>query len=329
MKTLKLIAVLLALSSSVFSQIIVLNSFPAPTTSCGDLAFDGQNLWIGGQYEYELYQISTIDGSILRTIPTLMNSPYGLTFDGTDLWIADTVNDSIQKIDTLNGNIISIYHSPKSTPSRPLGLAWDGTNLWYNDIGEFNGSFLNYLFDSTFVLDPMTGNAIQGHSSIGQGPTGLGYGGGYLFSADSETDQIYIIDPSDYSVLDSFPTVGGSHPNGLAWDGEYLWLANNESDSIYQLDVSAIISSIPERKDPDIDVSLYPNPSSEYLIVELHTFETPYFEVFDTNGRSIFLANKAISSNSYSLDLSDLELGAYLLSIHIGNKRTTKLFLKN
>ena len=112
MKIVTTIVFLLTLSLNSFSQIIILNSFPAPTTQCGDLAFDGQYLWIGGQNEYELFQISTIDGQIIKTIPTLIKDPYGLTFDGSNLWVADTQFDSIKKIDPLNGNIISSFPAP-------------------------------------------------------------------------------------------------------------------------------------------------------------------------------------------------------------------------
>lgn len=310
-----------------YSQII-LNSFPAPTNLCGDLAFDGQYLWIGGQAEYVIFQISTIDGSVIRTIPTTIRSPYGLTFDGKDLWISDSEKDSIQRINIQNGDIISVYPSPKSTPTSPKGLAWDGENVWNNDYGEYNGSYFNNPYDSTFAINS-EGIRVKSFAAFGQGPSALGFGDGYLFSADTETDQVFIIDAESFSLIDSFPVVGGTHPNGLAWDGDYLWLSNNDRDSIYQLDISSVITnSISNNKEYEFEVSLYPNPCTDIINIDLNTFSNPIFELIDINGKVLFPFIKSNSDYSYSLDVSSLNKGLYYLAIQIDDTRKAKLILK-
>ncbi|MGB0422980.1 MAG: T9SS type A sorting domain-containing protein [Flavobacteriales bacterium] len=326
MKQYFLVAALLTFGFQGYTQTLI-NQFPAPTNSCGDLAFDGEYLWIGGQDEYELFQISTVDGQVIRTIPSSARSPYGLTFDNTHLWVADTENEIIRKIDTLNGDVISVFPSPKSDPSNLTGFAWDGNEIWINDFGDFNGGFENYENDSTFVID-IDGNTIENYQSIGQGPTGLGYGNGFLFSADSHTDQIYIIDPNSYSVLDSFPTYGGTHPNGITWDGNYLWIANNDVDSIYQVDIGSIITSLPEVQNVEMEVSIYPNPTVDYINLEFNTSNLPIIQMVDLKGRLVLPRIRSNSNTFYSLDVSSLESGYYLLSIIGDETKTSRLILK-
>lgn len=321
-----IIMVLLSLSFQSNSQTLV-NSFPAPTNTCGDLAFDGEYLWIGGQDEYELFQVSRTDGEVIRTIPISARSPYGLTFDNTDLWVADTENDIIRKIDTLNGAVISVFPSPKSDPSHLEGFAWDGNGIWINDFGEFNGGFDSYVNDSTFVIGN-DGIAVESYPSIGQGPSGLGYGNGFLFSADSHTDQIYIIDATSYSVLDSFPAFGGTHPNGLTWDGTHLWLANNDADSIYQIDINSLITSIPDFKNEELEVSVYPNPSFDFVNLNFKTSDLPIIQLTDINGRLVLPNVKSNSNTTFTLDVSSLESGYYFLSIIADETKITRLILK-
>ncbi len=326
MKTILSIALLGMLSCTTCWSQTVINSFPAPGVFGGDIAFDGEHLWIGNQDDYILYQISTVDGSIIKTIPTTVRSPYGMTFDGNYLWVCDTENDNIQQVHTLDGNAVGNYPTPKSEPSNAAGLAWDGTKIWSNDYGFWGGDFLLHESDSTFSMSP-DGSNIQGQPSIGQGPTGLGFAGGYLVSADSHTDQIFIIDPSTFAPIDSFPSIGGTHPNGITWDGTHLWLSNNESDLIYQVLVESIPTSVPDSP-MSIDVSLFPNPTSDFLTVSWTSINPPNCIITDLKGVRQPYTHSTIHENSYSMDLRNLAAGVYCLSIQSGQNVRTKRFVK-
>ncbi|MBS3740736.1 MAG: PQQ-binding-like beta-propeller repeat protein [Candidatus Cloacimonetes bacterium] len=68
-------------------------------------------------------------------------------------------------------------------------------------------------------------------------PYGLSYGDGYLWVADDIDGTIYQLDPSDASIVSSFPGAPESN-HGLAYDGTYFWASGdyNADDNIYKLD---------------------------------------------------------------------------------------------
>jgi len=82
----------------------VINVIPSPTNSVVELAFDGQYIWVAGWSEFELYQISPINGAIIKTIPIPdILYPAGLTFDGENLWVGDSQDLMLFEIDTTDG----------------------------------------------------------------------------------------------------------------------------------------------------------------------------------------------------------------------------------
>ena len=68
-------------------------------------------------------------------------------------------------------------------------------------------------------------------------PYGLSYGDGYLWVGDDGDGTIYQLDPSDGSIISSFPGAPESN-HGLAFDGTYFWVSGDyhADDNIYKLD---------------------------------------------------------------------------------------------
>ncbi|NRA11331.1 MAG: hypothetical protein HRT57_05175, partial [Crocinitomicaceae bacterium] len=243
---------------------IIINVIPSPnqSTNIQDIAFDGTYLWVEGVDEYFIHQISPVDGSIVKSIPTSVQKPYGLTFDGACLWLADNQNKIIQRIDTANGNVLQSFPTPVlPNNSYPGGLAWDGQNLWHNDM-------LLSANDSTYKLNA-TGQVIQSYQGFGTYSQGLTWDGQYLWSTDNPSREIYKIDVATFSVMDTINAPGGQYPNGLAFDGQYLWVANNDADSIYQIDVGLMPTGNFNLKPTQNKFTIYPNPTSGNFSVDL------------------------------------------------------------
>lgn len=80
-------------------------------------------------------------------------------------------------------------------------------------------------------------------------------------------------------------------------------------------------------KEDQIDFAMYPNPSIDYLIVQLPSGSLEAdVTVFDISGRLV--KNSAITSSSNRVDVKDLSSGLYVLRINSEGKTGSKQFIK-
>jgi len=287
----------------------VIHVIPSPTLSPNDIAFDGVNLWVEGYAELVLYKVSPIDGTVLKTIPITTNRPYGLTFDGQYLWLADNFNNLIHKVDTSNGNYLQTFSTP---PSYPAGLAWDGSHLWHNDLGGAQCASPN---DSLYKIKT-TGQIAQRQMAVSGCVTGLTYDGQYLWTTDNGMLEIYKIEISTNTIIETLAAPGGNYPNGLAYDGQYLWLANNYSDSLYQIDIGNVSTSLTDLPLSSNQITVYPNPSSnrfEFKIENKAINGELFIHIYDLLGQLI-LTKPIVSSITIELDRYESGMFFYTFS---------------
>ncbi len=218
----------------------VVNSFSAPEgTQPNGLAWDGSNLWMSSYMkEGGIYKLDPMDGSVLdKCTPSAAkyNGYGGLTYDGTYLLEADSYGSGIYKLRTSDCSIVSTISSPDKHPN---DLAWDGNYLWLH----------GYPSLKIYKVNHVDGSVVDSYSPPGGGQNaGLTYDGAHLWLSGTD-DMIYKIDPSDFSVISSFPAPC-SRPDSLAWDGKYLWCACASSDEgmIYQIDIGLTAPSAPQN----------------------------------------------------------------------------------
>jgi hypothetical protein len=70
-----------------------------------------------------------------------------------------------------------------------------------------------------------------------------------------------------------------------------------------------------------IETKVYPNPTTQYLIIELEKSVDADLLVYDINGRLV-LQDKLIDQSRKELDFSFLKQGNYLLHINISDKQS-------
>ncbi|HEX2919783.1 MAG TPA: T9SS type A sorting domain-containing protein [Bacteroidales bacterium] len=89
----------------------------------------------------------------------------------------------------------------------------------------------------------------------------------------------------------------------------------------------SIVTVIKESKDINLNVVVYPNPSNNYLILEVKDFEISrlLFQLYNMNGN--LLKTATISDNIITIDMSNFLPGPYLLKVRDGIKeiRTFKV----
>lgn len=305
-----------AQTSSNSTDAIIVHAIPSPTSSTHDIAFDGENIWQVSSKNI-IYKISPSDGSVLKRLSIDTDLSTGLTFDGTSLWVSDRTNQLLVQIDTLDGEILQQLQLNNDGAT---GLAWDGSNIWHNNDDQSDSG------DTTFHISSQSGDILDFFIPEGAQPGGLAFDGQFLWSTDRLSDQIYKIDPSTFSAVDSIEAPGGQYPNGLAFDGQYLWVANNDVDSIYQIDIEYIITGTNDRLVNSIPSSVYPNPSTGRFVFSSDHQEDLFISVFDTRGETI-LNEPLIKGNKTIINLenSDSKLFTYTLSNKKGILKSGKL----
>ena len=298
----------------------VVSQIPSPISFPNALAFDGTDLWITGQNEFNIYKISMLDGSILESIPINLLEPYGMTFDGTYFYIADGQTDVIQKIDT-QGNIITTIPVPTPQPSQSHGLTFDGSAIWLNDQREPTQS--SSYNDLTYVINP-NGSVLNQYNTLGNLPTGLAFDGTNIWSLDNGLDELHKIDPNTYTIIETFNTPS-SVPTGLTFDGQYLWLVDNGTDLIYQIDIGSLSNS---EFQFDNFLKIYPNPTNHYIHLDIKSsYNKADISIYDSTGK---LLEKMIFENQQLLKINvdHFQDGLYFININIDGKLYTDKIIK-
>ncbi|MDA3910215.1 MAG: hypothetical protein PF448_02505 [Bacteroidales bacterium] len=94
------------------------------------LTFDGEYLWVIDDASDKIIQVSTADGTTIKSFAAPSRKPQGLTFDGTYLWLSDRGTDEIYMISPETGKVLLITDAPGKYAR---GMAWDGSHLWNVD----------------------------------------------------------------------------------------------------------------------------------------------------------------------------------------------------
>ncbi|WP_161605868.1 PKD domain-containing protein [Halococcus thailandensis] len=107
-----------------------ISKIPAPGSSRGGLAYDGQNLWTiaEGESGTGIYKIDPQSGEVVKSLETRRVSPTsGLAWGKGFLWVSGS--EYIAQIDpsTPSGEPVQEFESPYFVPT---GVAWDGGYLW-------------------------------------------------------------------------------------------------------------------------------------------------------------------------------------------------------
>ena len=88
-------------------------SINSPTDDPGDLAWDGNNLYVADTYGTEIiYKVNPLNGEVLEKIDLPGEDPhvFGLTWDGMYLWMVDDYHEIIYQLDV---DSLTFLHSDK------------------------------------------------------------------------------------------------------------------------------------------------------------------------------------------------------------------------
>ncbi len=92
----------------------------------------------------------------------------------------------------------------------------------------------------------------------------------------------------------------------------------------------SVVTSFEEAKEMNLSVSVFPNPTSDYLILETKDSEllNLHFQLYDMNGK--LLQNGKITSNQTNIEMSHLAPATYFVKVSdINNELKAFKIIKN
>jgi len=286
-------ALVLSLVSGIRAESIV-KSFQAPGPNNGyyayGLAWDGEHLWVGEDFNGTVYEVDTSDGSVITSFPGAPQSNHGLAFDGTFLWASsDYHSDYIFKFD-LSGDKIDSIPNPAGDYSG--GMTFDGEYLWVS-------MYYPNTQPNLLRVDTASGTVVSSIPSPGLQPQGLAWDGQYLWVSmddnDGDPERVWKLDPSNGDTLLSFP-VPTTRPRGLAWDGQYLWLVargpSGVSGYIYKIDPYG-------AGNPEISISTTFHNFGNVLVGDTASFD---LQITNTGGALLSIDSCTLNEEAFFFD---------------------------
>ncbi len=88
------------------------------------------------------------------------------------------------------------------------------------------------------------------------------------------------------------------------------------------------ITSIGEPLSNNFDLKVYPNPASEYIIVELQSNEIKdgTIQLYDMNGRIVYHEKFNLTEGTNRIDLTDLNSSQYILKVSDAQGKVLQTF---
>ena len=92
------------------------------------------------------------------------------------------------------------------------------------------------------------------------------------------------------------------------------------SEGVQQPFEISVVTGLEEAKGINLSVSAYPNPTTDYLTLEVKDVEllNLHFQMYDMNGK--LLQNEKITGNQTSIVMSNLVPATYFVKVIQGNK---------
>lgn len=339
----------------------VVDSSAFPFTD--DLIFDTDGNLYCADYSGDAIVKRTPNGD-LSIFASGFNTPNGLAFDSAgNLFMCDNIGNAIYKMDNA-GTIINTFQvtSPSGmiklessdtllfttygTQSELKKLAPDGTILDYHAgaplsgpvglayaqnelyVANFSNREIYRVEDDTLIfIAQLPGSGSLGFiESIGNSLMATAFNGHEIYTVNLADNSINLYAGGILGYTDGTTDVAlFTTPNGI--------VVNPTNDTIYISEYSSkrlrMITGFTlgtEELYNKLSVELYPNPTSNFVQIQLEQNNLPYnASITDVNGRIVYNASN-ISQAKLKIDISTLEQGNYTLIVKtIDNQAVRKI----
>ena len=202
----------------------VIRSAASPSSLPFGIGGDANTIWHGDTVVDRVYELSTVDFSVIRSAAAPTNAG-GIGGDANTIWHCYSVgpSDALHELSTVDFSVIRSAAPPYSYPE---GIGGDANTIWHSDIYS----------DKIYELDTADFSVIRSAASPRSYPYGVGGDANYIWHCNYNPNTIYELSTVDFSVIRSAASPTGGSAYGIGGDANTIWHCNNEPDKIYELD---------------------------------------------------------------------------------------------
>ena len=321
-----------------------------------------QQFWVVTNYSPDIYTVNVSNGSIVSSVTTsaidIAQNPisgfqgmaeHPITGEVYVLFKDNSGDRYIGRLNTSNGEIITVA----LTDSNYASIAFDASGALYAKKGSDSQQMV------TVNINTAPETAFHTYTNTGGGDMdAIGFNTTdnlmYRFEAGDEGGEFVSLDLDtlEETVVFTFPSGFDTWGGALAYrqgQNKFLVGAGNTLYDLLADGSVSTISSIPEFDDDDsyikgllkfssstlgindltkTNISIYPNPTNNIINVNLGEVNSPTnYSLYSIDGKMIG-DNNTVNNNSFSIDLTDMAIGIYILKIKSENSTNTFKIIK-
>jgi hypothetical protein len=101
--------------------------------------------------------------------------------------------------------------------------------------------------------------------------------------------------------------------------------ASKEFQGVQQPFEISVVTATEEAKDISLDFIVYPNPTSDYVILKTGTYDVTHLHYYLYNNNGVLLGNNIVQDYETTISMLNLKPSTYFLKI-IDNNKVIKIF---
>jgi len=216
-----------------FTRSVVARAIPAGGTPDA-VAVSAGAVWVFHGLSGTLSKINPDVNELQRSFRVIGLSHAGgggsVTVADGDVWVA-APNSTVAKVDATTGRVEAEGLAGRA----PGGVAFGAGALWVANHSEDNV----YRFDPRHLggfgepLPCKQPAAPRCSIAVGRGPSGIAFGGGYVWVANTDDDTVTRIDPRTSATVSLRV---GDAPTGVAYGDGAIWVANSGDGTVSRID---------------------------------------------------------------------------------------------
>jgi YVTN family beta-propeller protein len=174
------------------------------------IAVGGGGVWVANHDDNTVAWINPQSNTVVEKIP-VGAGPTAVAYGYGSVWVTNADDRTVTRIDAATGDILEKAIRTKAVGA---GIAVGGGSVWVTDEAS----------RTVYGIDPAT-NEVPLKATVGAGPTGIAYGDGLLFVANTLDDTVSCIDLTTLVEDGKVRVPGGasavtfSRRDGAAWVG--------------------------------------------------------------------------------------------------------------